>query len=124
MFTFGKIQEVDVEVFEGKENKVQIASRNKVVAEELNMIRVAGEEWYKKEVEISDLDFLWEESIEIKKSKTLYGEILQLNEIWQDKREKMKSGKWKPTPNKVQPSIASKSWQLRLHRASDCEKTL
>ena len=89
VFTFGKYKKLDVEVFEGKENKVVIASRNKMVAEELNMIRV-GEEWYQKEVEISDLDFLWEESIEIKKSKTLYGEILQLNEIWQDKREKMK----------------------------------
>ena len=63
--------QLDVEVFEGIENKVQIASRNIIAAEELNMIRV-GEDWYIKEVEFSDLDFIWEESIEIKPSKTLY----------------------------------------------------
>lgn len=89
VITFGKYKKLDVEVFEGRENKVQIASRNIFAAEELNMIRV-GEDWYNKEVEFSDLDFIWEESIEIKQSKTLYGEILQLNEIWQDKRKKMK----------------------------------
>ena len=43
------------------------SSRNKVIAEELNMIEV-GKEWYKKEVEISDLDLIWEEKIEIRKS--------------------------------------------------------
>lgn len=87
IITFAKYKKLNVEVFEGRENKVQITSRNKMIAEELNMIRV-GEEWYKKEVEISDLDLIWEEKIEIKKSKNLYGEILKLNEIWKDKRKK------------------------------------
>ncbi len=87
--TFGKYKKLVVEIFEGKENKVQIASRNLMIAEELNLTKV-GKEWYMNEVEISNLKLIWEEKIEITKSESLYGEILKLNEIWNDKTERMK----------------------------------
>lgn len=87
--TFGKYKKLKVEVFEGKDNKVQIASRNLIIAEELNLIK-CGKEWYKNEVEISNLNLIWEEKIEIKKAESLYGEILKLSEIWNDKLARMK----------------------------------
>lgn len=90
--TFGKCKKLKVEVFKGKGNKVQIASRNLMIAEELNLIKV-GKEWYMKEVEISNLNLIWEEKVEIIKSESLYGEILKLNEIWNDKIERMKMEK-------------------------------
>lgn len=84
--TFGKYKKWKVEVFEGKENKVQIATRDILNKENLEMIKV-GKDWYKKEVEISELEMIWEEKVEIIHSKCLYGEILKLNEIWRDKIE-------------------------------------
>ena len=89
IITFGKYKKWTIEVFEGKGDKVQIASRDRTVSEELGMKKI-GKEWYMKEVEISDLDLIWEETIEIKQSDTLYGAFLKLNDLWRDKRERIK----------------------------------
>jgi hypothetical protein len=82
VFTYGMINGFNIEVFAGKENKIQIASRNIKIAEELGLSN-CGVGKFMKQIEISDLDLVWEETIQIKKSVTPLGEVLKLNEIWQ-----------------------------------------
>lgn len=88
VFTYGMINGLNIEVFAGKENKIQIASRNIKIAEKLSLYN-CGVGRFMKQIEITDLDLVWEETIQIKKSVTPFGEVLKLNEIWQDRKEKM-----------------------------------
>ena len=89
VLTYGKYKKLKIEVFKGKEHKIQIASRSELIAGELDMIK-CREDWYTKDVEIRDIDLIWEEKFEIKKSKTIYGDILQLKDLWKEKIGQMK----------------------------------
>jgi hypothetical protein len=79
--TFGLYKKFQIEVFPSKKrNQIQIATRNKMTASELGLNKL-GEHWYKKEVDYSRLELVWEESIKIVYSKQKYGHIIRLAEL-------------------------------------------